>query len=79
MTVHGCPDASGCTLFTGGYYPNGICIGTGGCGGGIATRAKTPRSSIRDFTTSIMEYSYSPLYGSPRNRTGDGTGGTIFY
>jgi len=24
--IHGCPDASGCTLFTAGYYPNGISV-----------------------------------------------------
>jgi hypothetical protein len=24
--IHGCPDVSGCTLFTAGYYPNGIAV-----------------------------------------------------
>jgi hypothetical protein len=24
--IHGCPDAGGCTLFTAGYYPNGIKV-----------------------------------------------------
>jgi Putative Flp pilus-assembly TadE/G-like len=79
-TVHGCPDSGGCTLFTAGYYPNGICIGTGGCGGGIAHASKN--TAIFDpglyyVNNGIQLMAHAMV--RPGNGAGDGTGGTIFY
>ena len=79
-TVHGCPDLGGCTLFTGGYYPNGICIGTGGCGGGIAHASKN--TAIFDpglyyVNNGIQLMAHAMV--RPGTGAGDGTGGTIFY
>ncbi|MGH9544086.1 MAG: pilus assembly protein TadG-related protein [Terriglobales bacterium] len=78
--VHGCPDTNGCTLFTGGYYPNGICIGTGGCGGGIAHASKN--TAIFDPGLYYVNHGIQLMAHAmvrPGNGVGDGSGGTIFY
>jgi hypothetical protein len=77
--VHGCPDTN-CTLFRAGYYPNGICIGNGGCGGGIAHASNNTaifdpglyyvNKGIQLMTQSMVR---------PGTDAGDGTGGTVFY
>jgi hypothetical protein len=78
--AHGCPDSSGCTLFTAGYYPNGICIGNGGCGAGIAKASKL--TAIFDpgiyYVNGGMQL-MSKAMVRPGNGAGDGTGGTVFY
>jgi len=80
-TVHGCPDATnGCTLFRAGHYPNGICIGTGGCGGGIAHASKN--TAIFDpglyyVNNGIQLMSHAMV--RPGTDAGDGSGGTVFY
>jgi Putative Flp pilus-assembly TadE/G-like len=76
---HGCPAATGCTLYTAGYYPRGICIGNGGCGG-------APNASK---LTAVFDPGLYYLNGGlqlqaksmvrPGTGTGDGTGGTVFY
>lgn len=78
--IHGCPDSGGCTLFRAGYYPNGICIGTGGCGGGIAHASKN--TAIFDpglyyVNNGIQLMAHAMV--RPGTDVGDGTGGTIFY
>lgn len=77
---HGCPDTAGCTLFTHGYYPNGICIGNGGCGGGIAHASKN--TAIFDpgiyYVNNGMQLMAKAMV-RPGTGVGDGTGGTVFY
>ncbi|MGH9436673.1 MAG: pilus assembly protein TadG-related protein, partial [Terriglobia bacterium] len=66
--VHGCPDPSGCDLYTPGYYPGGIAVinrtaifdpGLYYLNGGLDLQAN---STVR-----------------PSTAAGDGSGGTIFY
>jgi hypothetical protein len=78
--VHGCPDTSGCTLFTAGYYPNGICIGTGGCGGGIAHASKNTAifdPGVYYVNNGIQLMTHAMV--RPGTGVGDGSGGTVFY
>ena len=67
-SVHGCPDTSGCKLYTAGYYGSGISVsnttavfdpGLYYIVGGLALKSS---STVR-----------------PATGTGDGSGGTIFY
>ena len=77
--VHGCP-ATNCTLFTGGYYPNGICIGTGGCGGGIAHASQNTAifdPGVYYVNNGIQLMAHAMV--RPGTGVGDGTGGTMFY
>lgn len=77
--VHGCPDSGGCTLYAAGYYPSGICIGNGGCGG-------APKASK---LTAIFDPGLYYLNGGmqlqsksmvrPGTGAGDGSGGTVFF
>jgi len=78
-TVHGCP-ATNCTLFTGGYYPNGICIGTGGCGGGIAHASQNTAifdPGVYYVNNGIQLMAHAMV--RPGTGVGDGSGGTMFY
>jgi Putative Flp pilus-assembly TadE/G-like len=78
--VHGCPDTNGCTLFTAGYYPNGICIGTGGCGGGIAHASKNTAifdPGVYYVNNGIQLMTHAMV--RPGTGVGDGSGGTVFY
>jgi hypothetical protein len=80
-TVHGCPDSTnGCTLFRAGYYPNGICVGNGGCGGGIAHASRN--TAIFDpglyyVNNGIQLMTHAMV--RPGTDVGDGSGGTVFY
>jgi hypothetical protein len=77
--VHGCPDTN-CTLFRAGYYPRGICIGNGGCGGGHDHASNNTaifdpgvyyvNNGIQLMTQSMVR---------PGTDVGDGSGGTVFY
>jgi hypothetical protein len=73
--VHGCPDTQ-CKLFTAGYYPSSICIGTGGaCGGSITTALFDPGVYyIKDGLALKQQSVVRPGTGA-----GDGSAGTMFY
>ena len=74
--VNGCPDPDGCYEYTGGNYPSGICVGTGGC------TFKTYKTAIFDpgiyYVTGGMSLAANST-ARPSTATGDGTGGTMFY
>ena len=75
--VHGCPDTTGCTLYTPGYYPT------------ITTGPNKVQGITVKNTTAIFDPGLYYLDGGlalksnsmvrPSSATGDGSGGTIFY
>jgi hypothetical protein len=78
----GCPDTSGCRLFSPGYYPNGIQVK--GAGGGDETAIFQPgiyyllsSACGGGASASLCENSNSCI--RPSTDKGDGSGGTIFY
>lgn len=81
----GCPDPGGCYEYQPGYYPNGICVGTGNC-------------KLKTFNTAIFDPGIYYLAGTackaqgggsfcvesqacvrPSTAAGDGSRGTVFY
>jgi len=66
--VHGCPDPSGCVLYTAGYYSSGITVKD-------ATAVFDP--GLYYVNNGIALQSNSLV--RPGTGTGDGTNGTVFY
>ncbi len=74
--IHGCPDTSGCKLYTRGYYPSGICVGTGGaCGGAFTTALFDPGVYYINNGLALKQLSVV----RPGTGVGDGSNGTMFY
>jgi Flp pilus assembly protein TadG len=66
--VEGCPDPSGCTLYTAGYYPSGITVKNG-------TAIFDPGLYYLNGGLGLMANSMV----RPGTGTGDGSQGTVFY
>ncbi len=66
--VHGCPDSSGCELYTPGYYPSGIAIKN-------KTAIFDPGLYYLDGSLQLE----NKAAVRPSTAAGDGSGGTTFY